>query len=140
MPREQPIISLIPPTLPPGYADDRANFAMSSGRPDRRTTSSSPGRQFPVPRHAVSSGRPDCRMVLFSPFAFPQATRPLPCSGTRHAERAWSFNSAIVPLNSANALITKSSAASGSLRQINEAPPAGHFDCDLDARLPARAA
>jgi hypothetical protein len=118
-----------PPALHQGSTAGRANSAMSSDRPDRRTTSFSPGREFLVPQPAMSSGRPDCCATSISPLTFTQPPRPLRRSGSQLAEGHWPFDSANVLLKNPNALIVAATATS-SCRTKNA-------DCDLDARLAA---
>jgi hypothetical protein len=60
----------------------------------------------------------------------------LPCSGITAENRP--FNSTNAPFKSANALTPTAVAASATARLTAyiEAPPAGDFDCDLEANFP----
>jgi hypothetical protein len=78
-----------PLALPPESAADRANSAMSSGRPG----------------YCIKPCSPE-------PLASPRQLRPLPCSGSRSVWGSWSFNSITTPLKTANAFIISASATS----------------------------
>jgi len=62
----------------------------------------SPEHEFPAPWLAMSSEKRCCTNST-SLLTFPQPPQPLPCSGSRHAERKWPFGSATSPLKTFNA-------------------------------------